>query len=298
MRPKTPTLSRREVLKTAVSAALTFPFLGAAATAVRAAETAVKKPDARGRSTNLKLGVASFSLSKSSVEDLIAVLQQLKIENVSLYKTHVPWADGSPEQCRAVAEKFKLAGITVTGTGVVDFTNDEATARKAFDNDRAAGVPLIVGHPLKDALPLVDRLVKEYDIKVAIHNHGPSDLYGSPFETMKVLEPFDQRLGVCLDVGHGFRAGIDPVEAIHRCRSRLLDLHIKDTAAPVGGPTKDPAPVVIGRGRLDIRGILTALLETKYTDVVGFEYEESTKEKVAGLAECVGYIRGMLAASA
>src|SRR5262249_19278398 len=127
----------------------------------------------------LKLGVASYSLNKLPVEGVIALLTKLQINQVSLYKTHCPWTTGTPDVCREIVRKFSNAGISVTSTGVVDLTNDESANRTAFANVRAAGLSMLCGRPTIDALPLVDKLVKEYDIKVAIHNHGPGDLYPS-----------------------------------------------------------------------------------------------------------------------
>lgn len=156
----------------------------------------------------------------------------------------------------------------------------------------AVGSPFEI-HPALDAFPLLDRLVKEYDIRLAIHNHGPGDLYPSPYDSLKAAQPYDRRIGVCYDVGHGYQAGADPVEAIHRCRERLYDVHLKDTLATAG--QKADVPVVVGHGRIDFPGAVAALLAIKYPFRCGFEYEQDVPDRVTGLAESVGYIRGILA---
>ncbi len=242
----------------------------------------------------LKLGVASYSLTKESPEEVIETLKQIQIQYVSLYRTHCPWS-GTAEECRAAVKKFTDAGITVTGSGVIELPNNEALVHKAFENARAAGIPTMICKPALDALPLVEKYVKQFDIRLGIHNHGPEDkVYPSPYDAWKVIQPYDKRIGLCIDVGHAARAGTDPVEAIRKCRERLYDVHLKDSTAPVGAP-KD-IPIEVGRGRLDIKGILAALIEIKYQYIVAFEYEKKGGDQAAGLAESVAYVRKLLAA--
>jgi inosose dehydratase len=289
-------LTRRDALKLATAAALSLPLLGAApAWAADMAATVTAAPGAGKVARKLNLGLASFSLGKLTPAEVIVVMKQLELPSVALYKSHAPWG-GTPEQCRAAAQIFRDAGIAVTGTGVIELPDDEAVVRKAFENVQAAGLPLMLGRPATEALPLVERYVRQYNIKVAIHNHGPGDLYPSPYDAWRVIQPYDPRIGLCIDVGHAYRAGTDPAEAIRKCRERLYGVHLKDTAAPVGGPTKDPDPVVVGHGHMDIEAILEALLAIGFRDPVDFEYEQRISDKVPGLAESVGYTRGMLAA--
>jgi sugar phosphate isomerase/epimerase len=292
-------LNRREALKVAALTALSLPLIGVpsvtAAETNSPAKTSVKKAS---RASALKLGVASYSLAKLPVEGVIAVLKELEITGVSLYKSHAPWADGTPEQCRAVVQKFSDAGITVTSTGMIELPNDEAVVRKALDNVRAGGLTTFCGWLKQtDSLPLVDKLVKEYDLKVAIHNHGPTEELATGMDVWKVVQPYDRRIGLCLDVAHGFRAGENPAETIRLCSERLYEVHLRDTMV-TGGAMKDPQPAVVGHGLLDFRSIIAALLEVKYPCQAEFEYEKKEDNRVPGLAESVGYVRGMLAGMA
>ncbi len=280
---------RRDALKLAALGALGLPLLNAA---VSAAAENVRTAGEENRTRGLKLGLASFSLNALPAEAVIEALHQLQISNVSLFRTHVPW-DGTAEQCRAAAQKFKDAGITITGSGVIYLPDNEAAVRNAFDNARAVGLPTMICKPALEAFPLIEKFVKEYDIRLAIHNHGPEDnLYPSPYDAWKVIQPYDPRIGLCIDVGHAMRAGTDPAEAIRKCAARLYDIHLKDSNAAVG--SRD-IPAVIGHGRMDIRGILAALIEIKYPRIVAFEYEVPSKDPVVGLAESVGFVRGLLA---
>lgn len=285
-----PGFSRREALKTAALAALSFPLLKAGAAPAVAPDSL---PGKKSHAPGLKFGVASYSLGKLSAGQVIETLKQLQINYVSLYKSHAPW-DGTGEECRVAAQKFKDAGITVTGSGVIELPNNEAVVRKAFDNARAAGLPTMVCKPALDAFPLVEKFVKEYDLKLAIHNHGPEDkVYPSPYDAWKIIQSLDPRIGLCIDVGHAARAGTDPVEAIRKCRERVYDIHLKDSVAPVGA-MRD-VPIEVGRGHLDIQGILAALIEIKYPYIVALEYEKRDGDRMAGLAESVGFVRGVLA---
>jgi inosose dehydratase len=293
--PNKNSLNRRSALKLTALSALSLPLLGTST--VSSAETDAPAK-AASRASDLKLGLASYSLSKLPVEEVIAVLKQLEITAVSLYKTHAPWSDGTPADCKAVVQKFSDAGINVTSTGMIELPNDEAVVRKSLDNVRAAGLTTFCAWVKQtDSLPLIDKLVKEYDLKVAIHNHGPTQELATGMDVWKAVQPFDKRIGLCLDVGHGFRAGENPAETVRQCHERIYEVHLRDTAQ-TGGAMKDPQPVVIGHGLLDFRSLIAALLEVKYPFQAEFEYEKKEDSRIPGLAESTGYVRGLLAALA
>ena len=174
--------------------------------------------------------------------------------------------------------------------------DDEAEIRRAFDYARDFGVPTIVGKPTRASLPLLDRLVKEYDIRLAIHNHGPEDkVWPSPLDVWEAVQGHDERIGLCIDVGHTARCKVDPAAAIRTCAARLYDVHIKDIA---GGDAKTDSPIEVGRGTLDEHAILQALLDIKFSHHVGLEFEKDLNDPLPGVAESLGYLRGMLAGMA
>ncbi len=279
-------------IKAAALTALSFPLLGVASALAAEAASPAKKG---GRTPALKLGLASYSLAKLPVDEVIAVLKQLELTAVSLYKTHCAWSDGTPDECKGVVQKFSDAGIAVTSTGMIELPNDEAVLRKSLDNVRAAGLKTFCGWVKQtDSLPLVDKLVKEYDLKVAIHNHGPTQELATGMDVWKAVQPYDKRVGLCLDVGHGFRAGENPAATIRHCSERLYEVHLRDTMV-TGGAMKDPQPAIIGHGLLDFHSIIAALVEVKYELQAEFEYEKKEDNRVPGLAESVGYVRGLLA---
>lgn len=274
-------LTRRNVLLSAAGAVA----LGSLAS-VRAEES----PKPRGLGRVLKLGVATYSLRGMKLEPAIAAIQRLGIPYASLKDIHLPMKSTTDER-KAVAAKFKDAGITLLSCGVVRILNDEANARNAFEYARDIGVPTIVCDPDPASFPLLDRLVKEFDIKLAIHNHGPSSaVFKSPYDSLQAAEKYDPRIGVCIDVGHTARVNVDPAEAIHKCAARLYDIHLKDISNIT---EKDPS-IEIGRGILGIHGILQALAAVKFAHHVGIEYEKDGKDPLPGLAESVGYVRGVM----
>lgn len=241
----------------------------------------------------LKVGVASYTLRALPIEQAIAGVKQVDLKYVSIknVRNHIDLTHSSEERKKR-AQMFRDAGITPLSVGNVPMRDGESEIRTAFEFARDIGVPTIVCAPNHDALPFLDKLVKEFDIRLAIHNHGPEDtFFPSPYDVMRAVEKLDQRIGLCIDVGHTARAGVDPAESIIKCRERLYDVHMKDISALGNKNT----PIEGGRGILDLKSILAALLEIKFQGLVGFEYEKDADNPVPGLAESVGYNKGLLA---
>jgi sugar phosphate isomerase/epimerase len=241
----------------------------------------------------LKVGVATYTLRDLPIEDAIKGVKRVGLKYVSIknVKNHIDLSHPTEERKRR-AQMFRDAGLIPLSVGNVSMRSGEAEARKAFEYARDIGVPTIVCAPSLEAIPFLDAMVKEFDIKLAIHNHGPEDkgYFPSPYDVMRAVEKFDKRIGLCIDVGHTARAGVDPAESILKCQERLYDCHMKDISALGDKNT----PIEGGRGILDSKSILAALLKIKYQGLVGFEYEKDGKDPVPGLAESVGYIKGVL----
>lgn len=237
------------------------------------------------------LGLASYTLRKFDLDQTLAMTRRVGLTHICLKSFHLP-LDATPEQIAAAVAKVKEAGLDLYGGGVITMKT-EKDVNQAFEYAKAAGIRTIVGAPVPDVLPLVSQKVKQSGIEVAIHNHGPGDkVYPTPESIYQKVEKFDKRIGLCIDVGHTLRIGADPVADVERFADRLLDLHIKDvSAAKPEGQT-----VEIGRGVIDIPALLRALIKTGYSRVASFEHEKDENDPLAGLAESVGYIRGVLAA--
>ena len=286
----TPPPTRRAVLTTTALAAATALPLGAALAQQELVQPRVPERARDDPWRGLRVGVATYSLRGLKVEDAVAAIGRLDLKYASIKDVHLRME--APQSWRhAVARKFREAGITLASCGVVNMTNDDAKLRAAFEYAKDIGVPVIVCNPDPAALPSLDKLVKEFDVKLAIHNHGPSDTrFPSPYEALKLAENFDPRIGVCVDVGHTARAGRDPAQAIRDCRERLYDVHLKDVA----NPQQRGPEVELGRGHLDLRAILQALAETQFAYHVGLEHEKDTRDPLPGLAESAGYAKGLV----
>jgi inosose dehydratase len=285
-------LSRRQVLK---SGTVTVAALSVGAVSASAAGPTESEPKDPWR--GLKVGVASYSYRKLPLEACIKGIQRVALHYTSIKDFHLPMNSTSEERIK-VAKKFRDAGINPISCGVVTIKDDEKSARNAFEYARDIGVPTIVCSPDPAALPLCDKLVKEFGIKLAIHNHGPEAKdFKSPLDAMRAIQGLDPRIGVCIDVGHTARAGVDPATAIRTCKARLYDCHFKDINNP-HGKNAGSSEVEVGRGILDVHGMLQALLEVGFQGHVGFEHEKDPNDPIPGLAESVGYTKGVLSGNA
>lgn len=282
-------MTRRTALKTLAVAGAGLPLIGGPAAFQAAAAESVEKSPAP--QAGFRLGVATVGLKALPLENALAAVQRVGLKHISLFRAHSPW-ENPPVRWVEIAQKIRAAGVTPLCCGVLYLKNDEPAMRRMFEYARALGVSFFSCSPEPAALPLLERLVKEYNLRTAIHNHGPEDkVWPSPDKVWQAIQPLDPRIGLCLDVGHAWRAGTDPAAAIRAYRSRLYDVHLKDSAAAVG---QDDIPVEVGRGHIDQRALLTALIETGYNETVWFEYEKDPNDPIPGLAESVGYIRGLL----
>lgn len=239
----------------------------------------------------LKVGVASYSFRKFSLDQSIEMMKKLQLKYITLKDFHLAMKS-TREERQAAAKKLKDAGLILMGGGVIYLKNNETEVRNAFEYCRDAGMPVMVSAPELDALPLVDKMVKEFDIKVAIHNHGPGDKrYPSPMDAYKAAAPFDKRIGCCIDIGHTVRIGEDEIEAIHKVKDRLYDFHMKD----VSSRTAEGDCIEVGRGVINIPGVLKALKEINFAGHVALEYEIHENDPLPGMIESFAYIRGVLA---
>jgi len=237
-----------------------------------------------------ELGLASYTFRAFGLDETLGFAKRLALRRISLKSMHLP-LESAPDQIRTVAAKVAAAGLDLYGGGVIYMTK-EAEVRQAFDYAKAAGMRIIVGVPNPELLPLTESLARSYDIRVAIHNHGPTDkLYPTAQSISDRIRGLDARIGICLDIGHEERCGLAPAQSAERCADRLLDVHIKDMTAS----TEAGTAVEIGRGVIDIPRFLRALVRLKYAGAVSLEYEKDERDPLPGAAESIGYVRGVLA---
>ena len=262
-----------------------------AASGVLAPPTSVAAPPA-GRT--LTLGVASYSTRKFTLDQTLEMAKTLGVTSMTFKDVHIPRTE-SPDAIRALRAKIVAAGITIMGGGTITLPNDPVEIRKNFEYAKAAGFPLIFTSPDPAALDTIEQMAKEYDIKVAIHNHGPEDKWWPrPQDAYAAVKSRDSRLGLCIDVGHTLRTGTDPVAACRECKDRLYDMHVKDLAVK----TDRDSQVAVGRGLIDFPALFRTLLDIGYQGQVGLEYEIHEDDPLPGMIESLAYERGVLAALA
>jgi len=239
----------------------------------------------------IRLGIASYTFRKFDQAHLIDFMKQLKCTLLNLKDVHLPMTPA--DQVAARAAEYRAAGLTLTAAGTIYFDKDDDNdIRAKFDYVKAAGIPMIVGAPTRQVLPRVEKFVKQYDIKLAIHNHGPEDKqWPSPLDVLEAIKNMDQRIGCCIDVGHTMRAGTDPVVAIKKAGPRLYDMHIKDLA---DGKVKE-SQVAVGDGVMPVPAIFRTLSEIGYKGNVDLEYEINGDDPMPGVIKSFAYMRGVIA---
>jgi inosose dehydratase len=263
--------------------------------AATAAAGALPALDAQARpaaapAATFDLGIASYTFRSFSLDQAIAMTQRLRIKKLTLKDMHLPMAV-TPEEMAAVQAKLKAAGIQLSSCGVVYMTTEDEV-NKAFAYAKLAGIRMMVGVPEAPLLGLSERKCKETDIALAIHNHGPTDKrFPSPESAYTLISKMDRRVGLCIDVGHTQRLGLDPAAQCEKYFDRLLDVHMKDVSAA----TAEGTTVEVGSGVIDVPKLVRTLARLKYTGALHFEHEKDAKDPFPGVAESVGYVRGVMA---
>lgn len=278
---------RRNFLKSAVAGAAGLT-VGLPAAACATLQTPAPSSTIDG---TVRLGVASYSLREFSRDQAIQMIQVLGTPYVNVKSFHLDY-DLSPAELAAARREFEAAGLQIVGGGTITFQEDtDAEVQKYFEYAKHAGMPLIVATCDPKILPRVERFATQYDIKVAIHNHGPEDrYYPSPYDVLRYIGNMDPRMGVCNDIGHTARAGVDVVQSVADAGPRLLDLHIKDLT----DLTDRDSQVAVGEGILPIAGVFEQLLAMNYQGSANLEYEINPKNPLPGMKQSFAYMRGAL----
>ena len=247
------------------------------------------RPTAENLPMSFRLGIASYSFRAFTLDQVIEMTKRVGIKRLTLKDMHLPLTL-SDEEIKRVLDKIRSSGLELASCGVV-YMNSEEELRRGFAYARAAELDLLVGVPHRSLLGKAENEVKQTGIALAIHNHGPTDeRYPSPESAYRLIESMDKRMGLCLDVGHTQRLGLDPAAEAGRFFDRLLDVHIKDvTRSDANGST-----VEIGRGVVDIPKLLDTLRRLKYGRTLHIEFEKDEKDPLPGVAESAGYLRGVL----
>ena len=238
---------------------------------------------------NFKLGMAGFTFVKFNLDKTLEVMKAVDVHYLCIKDFHLP-LNSTDEQIASFKEKLQQNGIVGYAVGPI-YMKTTAEVDQAFEYAQRVGVKLIVGVPNYELLPYVDQKVKQYDFKVAIHLHGPDiKIYPDAKDVWDHVKDLDPRIGMCFDVGHDTRNGNDAVNDLKKYHSRIFDIHLKD----VTGNTKLGYSVEVGRGIIDFPSFVKMLRKVKYAGSVSLEHERNMNDPFMGIAESIGYFRGVI----
>lgn len=288
-------VSRRSILRSAVVASATAalaPFGAAASPFVTNPGTIPeRKPSAAA--PPIRLGLASYTFRNFDRAQLIGYMKTLRIDalNAKDVRDHLPV--DLTQEAQGVAD-YAAAGITLHAAGAIYFDKDDlASIRSKFDYCKRAGIRVIVaGDPSPNALSRIADAARDYDMRIAIHNHGPEDkIWHSPLDVLAAVKSMDAHMGCCIDVGHCVRAGVDVIDAIHAAGPRLFNMHMKDLA----NFSDKESQVAVGEGRMPLPAIFQALQAINYEGFVDLEYEVHADDPMPGVTSSFAFMRGVLA---
>jgi sugar phosphate isomerase/epimerase len=255
----------------------------------KAQETRPGQQPAPETGEKFKVGMAGYTFVKFDLDKTLETLKKADVHYLCIKDFHLPFAS-TDEEISAFHAKLKSNDVTGYAVGPIYMKTEEEIDR-AFAYAKRVGVKLIVGVPNYELLPYVDKKVKEYNFNYAIHLHGPDiKIYPDAEDVWNHVKDLDPRIGMCLDIGHDTRNGKDPVADLKQYYTRVFDIHIKD----VTGTTKLGYSLEIGRGVIDFPAFVRMLREVGYTGVCSLEHEKDMENPFMGIAESIGYFRGVI----
>lgn len=272
-------LSRRRFLALSSAAALGGTFFDAPRVLSAAGFNLADDPYG-----GFPLGVQSYSLRNFNTLEAVRHIQGLGLHYAEFYGKHLDPA-ASAEKIEETKKLLADSQIALVGHGVHGFTKDHEANRKLFEFARKAGVRTITANPEHDSFDSLEKLVAEFDIRIAIHNHGPGALYDSIDSVKKAVAGRHKWIGACVDTGHFLRSKEDPVKAVLELGPRVFAAHVKDDIKE----GKDSENVVIGKGKLDVVGLFKALKQVKFpTDgSLSLEYEANPANPIDDMKQCL-----------
>jgi inosose dehydratase len=274
-------LSRRRMLQ-----------LAAAGAAIAVTPRVVWAEGEKDPYAGLKMGMQSYSLRAYDTPTALRHTRALGLMYWESIPNHIPLST-LPKTIADSKALLKEAGITLMGYGVMDFDANETSARQKFDFARAMGIPSLSANPKKDkaTFDLLDKLVAEYDISIAIHNHGPRARYSKISDVADAVKDRHPKIGACVDTGHYLRSDESPVEALERFSNRLYGVHLKDVRTIDANGKRKKIFTIAGQGDLDILGCLRVLKKLNYQGCLALEYEENEQNPLSDIAVSLAAVR-------
>ena len=283
-------MKRRTFLRTSACGAAALAILGTNTQVYAAGKTISKNTTLKTpqREDPFHLGMAGWTFHKFNLQKTLETMRQLDVRYLCIKDFHLP-LDSTDEQITAFHQKLAEYGVTGYGVGPI-YIKSEAEVDRAFQYAQRVGVKILVGVPNYELLDYAEQKVRQYDIRLAIHLHGPDmPMYPNAQDIWNHVKDRDPRMGMCLDIGHNLRYGSDSLSDYKKYHTRVFDIHLKD----VTGTTKADKSVELGRGRIDFPLFIRLLRKYRYTGSVSLEYEKDMDNPFMGIAESIGYFRGV-----
>lgn len=240
------------------------------------------------------LGIQIYSLRGYPVDEALRHAKDLGFKTVEFFSGMYP-VNSDAAAIAAMNARLADLGLTISAHGVNGFGGDAQANRKVFEFAKAAGIRTITADPSPESFDSLQSLVKEFDIRIAIHNHGPRHRYNKAVDVLKAIDGKDERIGACADLGHFIRSGEKPVEVIRLLAGRLYGIHLKDFAE-MQDKTRG---VILGRGHLDVAAVFAALERAGFPEdgALSLEYEENPQNPLEDIRACVDAANKALAAT-
>ena len=247
------------------------------------------------------VGCQAYTFNRFSVFEAIEktvqaggkVIEFYPGQKLSTNEPNVKWDhNASPETIQKVKDKLAACKVKAVNYGVVGIPKDEAEARKIFEFAKTLGLYAITTEAV-DALDTIEKLVKEYDIKVGFHDHpkqakNPDYRMWDPKYVLSVIKDRDARIGSCADTGHWVRSGLNPVECLRILKGHIISSHLKDLHEM--GPGAHDVPY--GAGVSDVPALLNELKAQGFAGNISIEYEYHWENSTPEVGQCVGFVRG------
>ena len=237
---------------------------------------------------DLRMGMQSYTYRNFSFEDAMKKIGDLGLHHVELFSGHVNHAEMTPEKLKHVKMVLKDNGLQCDAYGVNGFSRDEKAARAIFEFGNELGMRSLSADPTKNSFDMLDKLVEEYKIPIAIHNHGPKHHWGKPEVILEAIKDHHPLIGVCADTGHFLRSDIDPVKAIKILKGRVFGLHVKDFVC-------EHREVVAGDGKLDLKALFKVCKKQKFDGTCSIEFENNPKDPTVGVQKGLDNIKAAVA---
>ena len=230
------------------------------------------------------MGIQSYSLRGFGVDGALEKIEELELHYTEMFRMHYPPIP-DPVKIGEMNAKLEKHDITISAHGVQSFTDNHNQNKAFFEFAKKAGIRNISANPEPNSFESLNKLVAEYDIRIAIHNHGPGALYDAPLDALKAVAGYDKRIGFCADLGHYIRSGVDPVEVVYQLGDRLYGIHLKDFAEQ----KKNTEGVILGRGHLDVVGVFKAMKKVGFPadGALSLEYEENPQDPMDDIRACL-----------